>query len=626
MGHGTGTYNAGLDATAAELMRYREQYRDGAIDSSINAQPVEVYLYYARHERTRENTDTRPAPDAPWVALGKRLRGRADDIIPVPRMHPVASKAARTADTSAPINGGWRAIRETGTVHELTSMKGHSKNTSSDNTEETLTDSTQCSKSASTPDPLLTDQERETTYRLLRVASWQVIFYLITTDMLGWFTASKTFAQIGYGPGVLVYTGFFLFAFAGGQMLWRVYMNVDSEEFPVRSYADLGERTYGPPAKFLLNSLQALQLMFNVGMFIVLQGQALAQIINFRFCYVVLNVFFALAGMLITQIRTIRNMAWFSTVNVFINLTIMLITAVGVGLYDPVPGQSGHRDLSEPIKLFGWVPPGTDWHTQVAACLLAVFSYGGAMIFVEFIAEMRRPADFWKAALCAQFLCYATYMFFGLFGYSMQGQYSAILPTVNIANIVLQGVTNIIGMFCVFATMSLYAHIGCKLIYRVILRGYFRAPPLTTRRGGVYWAATVLVYYCLAWALGSAIPNINDINVIIGAVCALQFTFTFPPLLLLGHWMQVDAAAGDIPWEPGMEPYSNRVDAWGDWSRWKRSMVRWWFFKLLLLVQFLASLTLAGLGIYSGVRTARQSYSLGATTAYSCRAPGQPLP
>ncbi|KLT42146.1 hypothetical protein CC85DRAFT_319078 [Cutaneotrichosporon oleaginosum] len=541
--------------------------------ASINAQPIEVYLYYARQERTRENADTRPAPDAPW------------------------------------------------------SMKGHhSKSSSTATTDETLTESTQtCSKLAPTPELLLTEPERETTYRLLRVASWQVVFYLITTDMLGWFTASKAFAQIGYGPGALVYTCFFIFAFAGGQMLWRVYMNVDSEEFPVRSYADLGERTYGPPGKFLLNTLQALQLLFNVGMFIVMQGQALAQIIDFKFCYIALNVFFALAGMLITQIRTIRNMAWLSNINVFVNLSIMFVTAIGIALYDPVPGQSGHVDLSEPIRLHGWLPPGTDWHTQVAACQLAVFSYGGAMIFVEFIAEMRRPADFWKAALCAQFLCYATYMFFGIFGYSMQGQYSAILPTVNMANIAFQAVTNIIGMFCVFAIVSLYAHVGCKLVYRVVLRGYFRAPSLTSRKGGVYWALTVLVYYCAAWALGSAIPNINDINVIVGAVCALQFTFTFPPLLLLGHWMQVDAAAGDVPWEPGMEPYSNRIDAWGNWSRWKRGMARWWFFKLLLLLQFLGSLTLAGLGIYSGVRTAKQSYRLGATTAYSCRAPGQPI-
>lgn len=47
-----------------------------------------------------------------------------------------------------------------------------------------------------------------------------------------------------------------------------------------------------------------------------------------------------------------------------------------------------------------------------------MFSYGGAMIFPEFMAEMRRPRDFWKAAFCAQFFCYALYMTFGIYVYS----------------------------------------------------------------------------------------------------------------------------------------------------------------------------------------------------------------
>lgn len=40
------------------------------------------------------------------------------------------------------------------------------------------------------------------------------------------------------------------------------------------------------------------------------------------------------------------------------------------------------------------------------------------MIFPEFMAEMRRPRDFWKAAFCAQFFCYALYMTFGLYVYT----------------------------------------------------------------------------------------------------------------------------------------------------------------------------------------------------------------
>lgn len=93
----------------------------------------------------------------------------------------------------------------------------------------------------------------------------------------------------------------------------------------------------------------------------------------------------------------------------------MTLTMVGVGLYDPVPSQSGHVDLSEPITTSAWVPDTTvGWYQQVTGVQLAVFAYGGAMIFTEFMSEMRRPRDFWKAALGAQMLCWLLYMFFGM--------------------------------------------------------------------------------------------------------------------------------------------------------------------------------------------------------------------
>jgi len=110
-------------------------------------------------------------------------------------------------------------------------------------------------------DSLLTPQEKETAYRLLRVASWQVIFFLIMTDVLGWYTAPMAFAMLGFAPGALIYTCFYLLAFGSGQILWRMYLSLDSERYPVKCYADLGQRTYGPMIKHLFNALQSVQLL-----------------------------------------------------------------------------------------------------------------------------------------------------------------------------------------------------------------------------------------------------------------------------------------------------------------------------------------------------------------------------
>ncbi len=47
---------------------------------------------------------------------------------------------------------------------------------------------------------------------------------------------------------------------------------------------------------------------------------------------------------------------------------------------------------------------------------------------------MRRPRDFWKAAACAQFFCFAVYMMFGIVVYSYQGEYASILPSLDFQN------------------------------------------------------------------------------------------------------------------------------------------------------------------------------------------------
>lgn len=181
------------------------------------------------------------------------------------------------------------------------------------------------------------------------------------------------------------------------------------------------------------------------------------------------------------------------------------------------------------------------------------------------------------------------------------------------------------------------------MFYRNILRGYFGAPSLSQAKSGLYWSATVCGYFAVAWVLGSAIPNITDLNTIVGATCILQFTYTFPPMLLVGHWVQKDALQGEQAWEPGMEPWSTRIDSWKDMSRWKRGFKKYWYAKITLvsiltiaiprqaawtdtqIFMSLGCLALCALGLYSGIMSAKESFSKGYTTSFSCRAPGQPL-
>ena len=70
-------------------------------------------------------------------------------------------------------------------------------------------------------------------------------------------------------------------------------------------------------------------------------------------------------------------------------------------------------------------PPATvEFSGQVVGLMQAVYSYGGAMLYCEFMSEMRKPFDFWKALVIAETFIYVVYLFFGIYVYSFQGQYT----------------------------------------------------------------------------------------------------------------------------------------------------------------------------------------------------------
>ncbi len=212
----------------------------------MNAQPLEVYLYYAALERAREDADPRPVPDSPLTVFVKRITGRSGRIV-YPDGHRL-----RNGNGTAKSRLPWRkdSAETTASSVEPATPLDEKRDLQVENVEAGpgLLD-------------VLSPAERESTYRLMRTASWQLVFFLITTDVLGWYTAPMAFSLLGYGPGVLVYTCFWAMAFASGQILWRMYMSLDSEQYPVKCYADLGERTYGPVVRHVFNVLQSLQLV-----------------------------------------------------------------------------------------------------------------------------------------------------------------------------------------------------------------------------------------------------------------------------------------------------------------------------------------------------------------------------
>jgi len=104
------------------------------------------------------------------------------------------------------------------------------------------------------------------------------IFYLVTTDILGPFSVPWAMSQLGYVPGFVLYTIFGILCFYSGSQLWKQFLGLDSEKYPVKSYGDLAYRIYGRWAHHGVNVLQSLQFFLNVTLLIVGSGQAIVQL------------------------------------------------------------------------------------------------------------------------------------------------------------------------------------------------------------------------------------------------------------------------------------------------------------------------------------------------------------
>ncbi|KZT01290.1 uncharacterized protein LAESUDRAFT_731380 [Laetiporus sulphureus 93-53] len=451
------------------------------------------------------------------------------------------------------------------------------------------------------------EKERINARRALRSASWAAVFYLITTDILGPFNAPYAISQVGYVPGVILYTVMGAAACYTGLLLWWLFLKLDSDVFPIKTYSDISERIFGRVSRHVVSILQSIQLIINVGTLCLSNGQSLSQITKAHLCFAVCIVIWAGVGMVIGQIRTLKSYGWLANSAVWVNLLIIFVSMGFVAHSPPnyASAKTAYGISIGPIERVAFTHETLS--NKVNGIMNMVFAYGGAMIFPEMLAEMRRPWDFWKGMCSAQLLIYVAYMMYGLFVYSFQGQFTLPLAYQGVSKYAWQTVGNVMALITGIIAAGLYGNIGIKVAYYSIVEDMFNGPSLMSKKGQFIWTAMVLLYWALAFIVGAAIPQVQTISGLVAAVCIMQFTYTFPPLLIFGYYVLLDGRTpeGKINWKKAI------------WTGgWKMRL-----FKIFNFFLFLASLTMAALGMYGSGIAIQETFKTGAATSFGCTSP-----
>lgn len=427
---------------------------------------------------------------------------------------------------------------------------------------------------------------------------------------------------------------------------------LDSYQFPVRTYADLGFRIFGGYARYIILAFQALQLLMSVAIILISNGEALSQASRFRLCYAICVLVWAIAGFLFGQIRTLQKFGWLANFAIWINLLIMFIT-MGVAAHSPPlfsayaasAGYSINPALAKPdaqgnfppVQHSAGLPDQSNFGASVNGLMNAVYAYGGAQIFVDFMAEMSQPRDFLKSMWGSQLFIYLCYMMYGLFMYGYQGQYVQNPSYLGISPYAWSTTGNALAMLSALIAAALYGNIGLKgklasahdmfeipslplvVVYNSVGVQIFNAPPLYTTKGKWLWAGLVPIYWSIAYVIGGAIPAFSGFVALVSAVCAMQFTYSFPPLLYLGYITQKNAMRGD----EGFDVSTGKVIR--NDSGLKRLMRGFfadkWYLNVLALLYLLGALATAGLGLWAAIENMILIYGEPQLNAFVCKSP-----
>lgn len=115
-----------------------------------------------------------------------------------------------------------------------------------------------------------------------------------------------------------------------GYLLWKIYLKLDSEKYPLKTYGDIVGRIYGPRVRYGVDFLQCLQLLCSVSVIILGNGQGLSQITKGKGCYTVLILVWSLAGMIIGQIRSLQRFGFLANLAIWMNVFVIIATMASV--------------------------------------------------------------------------------------------------------------------------------------------------------------------------------------------------------------------------------------------------------------------------------------------------------
>lgn len=201
----------------------------------------------------------------------------------------------------------------------------------------------------------------------------------------------------------------------------------------------------------------------------------------------------------------------------------------------------------------------------------------------------------------------------------MYCRYAYQISYQGVSRYALQTAGNTLAVLSGTIAAGLFGNIGLKVLYNNVLMDIFHAPPLNTKKGKYLWTILVPVYWTTAFVVAATIPDFFGLVSVVAAFAIVQFTYSLPPFLAIGYFVQRDA----IQDGEGFDPATGRVIRHDTGLR---RWVRGFFAGPVLMnvgnVLYMgAALATAGLGAYAGIQGMIDVFKNPQVNAFTCTSP-----
>ncbi|KAL1412422.1 hypothetical protein Q8F55_000167 [Vanrija albida] len=242
-------------------------------------------------------------------------------------------------------------------------------------------------------------------------------------------------------------------------------------------------------------------------------------------CTAVFIAVAAVAGFLLSSIRTLHKLTWLAWVGLVSIVVALLIVTVAVGIQDRPAAAPQTGPWDKKFRIIGH----PNFSQTITSVTTVIFAYAATPVYFSILCEMKEPRKYQRTMVISMWLCCACYLAIGTVMYYYCGQYISS-PSLGSAGPLVKRISYGIVLPALLVTLCLYAHITAKFVFvRLLVGTYDLSHP--TKKHWAVWLGVNFAIMAAAYILASAIPIFSLIVSFIGAICSTPGTLLPFPLM-----------------------------------------------------------------------------------------------